>query len=326
MKLGSLAFLVLFPLLSPLAMAQAPVTPTGSAGPALSKVSAADYRRTEDVVYGRKFGVALTMDVFEPTGPSNGYAVIALVSGGWKSSHDNIGVGNYAPYLTRGYTVFAVVHGSQPKFILDEIVPDIHRAVRYIRYHAARWKVDPNKLAVTGASAGGHLSLTLATQGAPGDPEAKDPVDRASSAVQAVACFYPPTDFLNYGGVGLVAVAENELKAYRPAFGADSDTPEGRLRLGKQFSPARYVTTSLPPVLIVHGDADKLVPLQQSEWFVEKAKEAGVGDRVRLIVKPGAAHGWQNSGVEREAFAVWFDEKIRGVTDPKPAGVAGSSK
>lgn len=275
--------------------------------------SANRYVRTQDVVYGRKYGVALTLDVFQPTGPANGFGIIALVSGGWRSSHDNISPGSYAPYLERGYTVFAVVHGSQPKFILSEIIPDVHRAVRFIRFHAGRWSINPDRLGVTGSSAGGHLSLTLATQGGPGLSDAKDPIDRVSSAVQAVACFYPPTDFLNYGGPGQRAVAERELKAYQPAFGPESLTPEGRQRLGELYSPARYITATLPPVLLVHGDADKLVPLQQSEWFRQRAEDAGVGGRVRLVIKSGGAHGWPDSQVDRRTMALWFDEHLRGL-------------
>ena len=110
-----------------------------------------------------------------------------------------------------------VVHGSQPKFTIPEAIQDIHRAVRFIRHNAAEWGVDPNHLGITGGSAGGHLSLILGTQGGPGAPDAKDPIDRESSAVQAVACFYPPSDFLNYGADGEDAVGVGRLAHYRPA-------------------------------------------------------------------------------------------------------------
>ncbi|MCX6953555.1 MAG: alpha/beta hydrolase, partial [Verrucomicrobia bacterium] len=243
----------------------------------------ATYTRTEDVVYGRKFGVALTLDVIQPTGKPNGYAIITLVSGGWKSSHEGVNPNSYAPYLARGYTMFAVVHGSQPKFILSEIIPDIHRAVRFIRHNAARWGIDPAHLGITGSSAGGHLSLTLGTQGGPGQADAKDPVDRESSAIQAVACFYPPTDFLNYGADGEIATGVGILKDYVPAFGPEANTPEGRQHLGETLSPARFITAQMPPTLIIHGDADPLVPIQQSQLFVKRA--ADLGANARLVVR-----------------------------------------
>src|SRR6267378_4750875 len=80
-----------------------------------SLASAADYTRTEDVIYGRKFGTALTLDVIQPKKPS-GFAILFMVSGGFFSSHDNINPDMYQAFLERGYTVFAVVHGSQPRF------------------------------------------------------------------------------------------------------------------------------------------------------------------------------------------------------------------
>lgn len=314
--------LLLSVLLASLALAvsaQPPATtppPSPSSGPAAKAAPRPAYTRTEDVVYGRKFGVALTLDVFQPANP-NGFGLVALVSGGWKSSHEGVSPGSYAQYLSRGYTVFAVVHGSQPKFTIEEIVPDINRAVRFIRYNAARWKIDPAHLGITGSSAGGHLSLTIGTQGGPGQADAKDPVDRESSAVQAVACFYPPTDFLNYGRDGEIATGVGTLKDYVPAFGPDAETPQGRQRLGEKLSPARYVSASMAPTLIIHGDADKLVPIQQSELFAKRA--AAAGGIVKLIPKVGAEHGgktWLNVEGDRTLFADWFDQYLRSL---KPA-------
>ena len=270
----------------------------------------AGFTRTEDVVYGRKFGTALTLDVIQPA-TANGYGIIYMVSGGWFSSHDAVNPRGYAPYLDRGYTVFAVVHGSQPRFIIPEITKDIHRAVRFIRVNARKWGVNPDRLGISGGSAGGHLSLTMGTQGGPGKADAKDPIDRESSAVQAVACFYPPTDFLNYGTAGEDAVGTGILKDYKPAFGPRSDTPESRQVYGKEISPIYSISAALPPTLIFHGDADKLVPLQQTETFVQRATEAGAAAKV--VVHAGGAHGWAGMDKDMAVMADWFDEHLRGV-------------
>src|SRR3954466_7449917 len=79
-------------------------------------------KRIEDVIYGRLPGVALTMDVFEPEKPT-GVGVLFMVSGGWFSSHEAINPGMMQPFLSRGQTVFAIVHGSQPKYSVSEILP-----------------------------------------------------------------------------------------------------------------------------------------------------------------------------------------------------------
>lgn len=270
----------------------------------------ADIKRTEDVIYGRKHGVALTMDVFQPE-KANGCAVLFMVSGGWFSSKGGINVNSYRPYLDRGYTVFAIVHGSQPKYSIPEITEDIHRAVRFVRHNAARWGVNPDKFGISGGSAGGHLSLTMGTQGGPGKPDAKDPVDRASSAVQAVACFYPPTDFLNYGETGVEAAGVGILAAFKPAFGPRADIPAERPKLGREVSPIYHITAKMPPTLIIHGDADKLVPIQQAESFVKKATETGA--TAKLIVKEGKAHGWPEQNQDVVILADWFDVHLRGL-------------
>ena len=270
------------------------------------------FQRTE-VIYGRKFGTALTLDAFRPE-KTNGCGVLLMVSGGFFSGHEAINVTFIKPFLDRGYTVFAVVHGSQPKFTIPEIVQDIHRAVRFVRHESTTYSVDPNKFGIIGASAGGHLSLTMATQGRPGKSDASDPVDRESSAVQAVACFFPPTDFLNYGRPGEDAVGVGVLAGFKPAFGPSADTPEGRQKLGKEISPLYYVTSNLPPTLILHGDADTLVPIQQAEAFVEKARNAGT--TARLIVREGKQHGWPEIIDDLSLCADWFDEHLRGL---KPA-------
>ena len=268
------------------------------------------FKRTEDVIYGRKFGTALTLDVFQPDKP-NGFGIIFVVSGGWFSAHEAIMPAAFQSFLDRGYTVFPVVHGSQPKFTIPEITEDMHRAVRFIRFNAKKYGVDANKLGVTGGSAGGHLSLTLGTQGAPGKPDAKDPIDRESSAVQAVACFFPPTDFLNYGTPGEDGVGFGILKGFKAAFGPRADDAEERKKLGHEISPIYFVTSNMPPTLIIHGDADKLVPIQQAETFLERAKEDGV--KTKLVVKKGEAHGWKDWISDFALFTDWFDENLRGI-------------
>ncbi len=278
----------------------------------------ASYTRTKDVIYGRKYGLALTMDVFAPK-QGNEAAVIAVVSGGWFSRPENVNEGFYREFLKRGYTVFAVVHGSQPKFTIPEILDDMHRAVRFVRHNAKEYKIDPDRIGITGGSAGGHLSLMMGTAGKDGNANAADPVERASSRVRAVACFFPPTDFLNFGEKGRELI-DRQLQ---PPFTAAVDyhefdrgkarflpvTDKDKLReITKQVSPLYHVTKDDAPSLIIHGDEDKLVPVQQAELIVAKFKEAGVP--TELIVKKGAAHGWSGMDKDLVTFADWFDKHL----------------
>ncbi len=291
-------------------------TATAASQPVPPQKGQAAYKRTRDVLYGRAYGTALTMDVFEPLQrPKNGAGILIMISGGWFSSPEAINPAFALPFIIRGYTVFAVVHGSQPKFTLSEIVEHVRRSVRFVRHNAKKYGIDPEKLGVTGGSAGGHLSLILGLAGRQGDASARDPVDREPARVSAVACFFPPTDFLNWGKPGVSVLDLEPLKFVWAAFDFQEFSKEtGRFerlpheqvvnRL-RELSPVTHVDKHDPPVLIIHGDADKLVPLQQSRLLIEKLQQAGVP--CKLVVKPNAGHGWPNLVEDLATCADWFD-------------------
>jgi acetyl esterase/lipase len=282
------------------------------------------FARTTDVVYGRKSGMALTMDVFTPKIGAHGTAIILVMSGGWVSDSAALNsqlIGHFiAEPVRRGYTVFAVFHGSQPKFTIPEVVSDINRAVRFIRLHANDFGIDPNRIGIMGGSAGGHLSLMQATAGDLGNASSTDLVERQSSRVQAVACLFPPTDFLNYGQDGKYAFGLGDtLAAFRAAVDVRELDPktlrferpieqELQHKLAVSISPITHVSADDPPTLIVHGDADKLVPIQQAEVIVEKLKAAGV--RAELIIRKGRGHDF--AGVDKDVSAMmdWFDVNL----------------
>lgn len=265
--------------------------------------------RIDGVVYGVRHEKDLTMDVFR-AGKPNGCGVALMVSGGWKSG----GAGEtpswlVAPLLRRGYTVFAVCHLSQPKATVMEIVDDVNRGLRFIRFHAADYGIDPERLGVTGGSAGGHLSLMLATRGGPGEVDAADPVDRESSAVQAAAIFYPVTDLLNLGSSTENPGDGGPPKSFVKAFGPQSTNLAVWKEIGRDMSPIFHITSNTPPILIYHGDADTLTPLDQSERFQAQARAAG--RTVDLVIHPGGKHGWLTMVFDIRKFADWFDRYLR---------------
>lgn len=277
-------------------------------------------QRTDGVVYGLRNGRDLTFDVLRPRRP-NGLAVALMVSGRWKSgTPGSFRTWIAAPLLRRGYTVFAVCHVSQPEATVMEIIEDVHRAIRFIRLRAQTYGIDPNRIGVTGGSAGGHLGLMLATRGGPGSAEAKDPVDRQSSAVQAVAVFYPVTDLLNLGKSTENPGDGGPPKSFVKAFGPQSTNLAIWKDIGRETSPIYHLTSNLPPILIYHGDADTLVPLEQSQWFQERARE--LGKNVEIVVHHGGQHGWLTMPWDIHQFGVWFDRQLASGTPPLP--VAGS--
>jgi len=283
-----------------------------------------NYSKSE-IIYGRKDGMALTMTVLTPKQKPNGKAIISVISGNWVSTErSRMRLPEWSQiYIDNGYTVFGVMVGSQPRYTIPDEISDLKRAVRFIRYNAKDYSIDPNKIGITGSSSGGHLSLMIATADDIPNSRSTDPVDKVSGRVQAAAVFFPPTDFINYGGVntsgkinqaGLVlarVAAAFDFKVWNDTTGtyvSITDT-EKRLAIAKEISPINSVSSDDPPVIIIHGDKDMLVPKQQSESIIEKFKEVNVPNK--LIIKEGGSHGWKDMELEEKFFLDWFDKYLK---------------
>lgn len=266
------------------------------------------FTRTSGIVYTRRHGHDLTLDVVRPA-HATGSCVLVMVSGAWKSDARKFEPWMGASFLRQGHTLVGVSHLSQPQSSVQEIVEDVQHAARYVRHHAREHGIDPNRIGVFGGSSGGHLSLMLATRGGPGDPQAADPVDRESSAVRAATVFYPVTDLINLGESTENLHDGGPPKSFRQAFGPRAGDLKEWQRIGHELSPIFHVTRSLPPVYIAHGDADTLVPLDQSTRFRDKA--AALGREVMLRVQAGGRHGWTTMLWDAHLFAGWMTEKLR---------------
>jgi acetyl esterase/lipase len=290
----------------------------------MSSRAASNYT-VEEMIYGRKDGIALTMLQVKPASKANGKAIIWVIAGSWFSSYQQAErtIRPSAMFLDKGYTVFLVILGSQPRYAIPDEIEDLKRAVRYIRYNAKKFKIDPDRIGITGGSAGGHLSLSVATATEKIDSAAQDPVDRVSSRVQAVAVLYPPTDFLNWGAMGASYVNIKELLKANAIYGAldfrkwnaftntydhITDTA-ARNKIAMEISPANFVSPDDPPTFIVHGDADKIVPLQQSQLFVARLKEAGIPHN--FIIKKDGIHNPATMMPEFNQFPDWFDKYLK---------------
>lgn len=264
------------------------------------------YVQHKNFVYREAHGVGLLMDVFVPTGTRNGYAIVDVASGAWYSSRDKIRdhkrSQTFKLLSERGFVVFAVRPGSITKFNAAEMVGNTKSAIRWVKEHADDYQIDPASLGLMGASAGGHLACLTAVT-------ADD-----ATRVKAVAVFFPPTDFLNYGGKKLLdRSAEGELgRIIRAlAFKRGEQPPtdvDSILAAAKAISPAHLVQDDAPPFLLIHGDADPAVPLQQSEVMVAALKEKNIS--CQLIVKKGGGHPWATIHEEVAVMADWFVEQI----------------
>lgn len=279
------------------------------------KLSPVKYRLIEDIVYGHKDGLAMTMDALIPETKPKNIGVLMLVSAAWKSRRSNLVEDEEKQrrqhwaqgLLNGGYTLFLVRHGSTPRYYVPEMIGDVRRAIRFVRMKSKEYGVDPDHLGIVGASSGGHLALMASLTGDDGQPGAKDPVDRVSSRVQAMTAWFPPTDLVNFGEEkGYIKFGQLRPKVFQEMFGTVTDI-EAQL---KSISPIHQVRSDAPPLLLIHGDADKTVPIQQSQVLKAKYEES---DRpVRLIVQPNGPHTFW-PGIEKNYPAIWewFDRYLK---------------
>jgi acetyl esterase/lipase len=267
-------------------------------------IAQAQVETIPDVVYGHKDGLAMTFDVVKPKANANGAAVIFMVSGGWVSNYrpPQQAATQFKDLLDKGFTLIAVRHGSSPKYLIPEIVSDVRRAVRFIRYNAKQWGVDPNRLGVFGGSAGGHLALVLGTASDDGDPNAKEDFMKESDRVASVVAYFPPVD-LRPLARGLNPPPTGGTLDRFPALNFEKEK-------AADYSPIVHVSPDDPPTLLIHGDKDSLVPVNNSKVVHEAFQKNNV--KTQLIIIEGAEHGFRGEDAKRASAAMvaWFEQTL----------------
>jgi acetyl esterase/lipase len=261
-----------------------PTSPTpGTAKFDFAKLGQSD----RNVTYSTMDGAALKMDVFYPaTAPAPWPLVIYVHGGGWETSDKGEATGFFklTGMQDQGFLLASIDYRLAPKYKFPRQIQDVKCAVRYFRAHAAEYNLDPNKIGLWGGSAGGHLVALAGTSDSSAGWDVGEYLDQ-SSRVQAVVDMFGPTD-LTRGS----AKAGIQAQLQKDVFGSTSDSDP----ILAAASPVTYVTADDPPFLILQGDADMLVPLEQSQILYDKLHAAGVPSE--LIVVRFAGHGFQQVG------------------------------
>jgi alpha-L-fucosidase 2 len=282
----------------------AAVTASAIAAPAV----AADTRvpTRDGLVYGTADGEVLTMDYYAARGKGDHPIAIIIHGGGYHGGDAKSGSEAYvADFLApAGYAVFSINYRLAPKYPFPNMVLDVQRAVRYIRFHAREWDADPNKIALVGGSAGGFLSNMVGLLNADGDASATDPVDRESSKAQAVVSLYAQSSF------EYVPLNEDVHRLLDPLIAA-----KGEKEAIHEASPITYVAKGDPPFLEILGDQDEYIPFAEATNLQAALKAVDV--RCDIIRIPGGKHGtggWNKlPGVpawERE-MTEWLNARLR---------------
>lgn len=237
-----------------------------------------------DVVFATADSHPLRLDLYLPQESKDPPLVVFIHGGGWRNNSYKKCL---TPWLTDyGFAVASIGYRLSDKAKFPAQVHDCKAAVRWLRAHAREYGYNADRIGVAGTSAGGHLALMLGVTGGVDDLEGEvgDNADE-SSRVQAVVDYYGPSDF--------VLRSQNQPSKTEP-----TNSPVRQLlgvrasenaKLARFASPAFYVTEDDPPLLIVHGDQDKTVRLDQSERMVEEYRMERL--HVTLEVVPDAGHG-----------------------------------
>ncbi len=225
------------------------------------------------------------LDLYIPDTGENLPLIIWIHGGAWLGGNKE----RYAPmeYLKSGYAGASINYRLSQHAIFPAQIEDVKAAVRWIRANAKTYRLDPNRFAAWGSSAGGHLVAMLGTAGDITEFEVGENLE-VSSQVQAVVNYFGPTDFLQMDTHrlpdGLVHDAPDSPES--KLVGGPIQAHEDRVA---RANPITYISKDDPPILIIHGDQDKLVPYHQS-LLLKEALEA-VGAPVTLYKVEGGGHG-----------------------------------
>lgn len=246
--------------------------------------------------------------------------------GGWLggSKSENPGAG----FTARGeYASASVEYRFSDKAIFPAQIQDCQAAIRFLRANAKKYHLDPERIGIWGASAGGHLVALLGTAGGADAFEKIGENRDQSDRVQAVIDLFGPADFPT---VKAQAAEDKQVKnifnfedmssPYAKLFGAK---PGERIELEKSASPVTYASKDDPPFLIIHGDADTLVPYAQSVELEEALKKAGVDVILQRV--PGGGHGGPafTSPAASRLYKNFFDKHLKGA-DVKVEPLSGA--
>jgi acetyl esterase/lipase len=185
-------------------------------------------------------------------------------------------------------------------------VDDCVRAVQFVRHNAAKWNIDPERIGVTGGSAGAHLSLWVALHDDAADAGSDDPVVRHSSRVACAVSFAGPTDWSLLGEIEHKHPAYRQLLGYEPGTPADEMDAQAKL----DVSPISFVSKDDPPIMQVHGDQDVIVPIQHARNMNRRLKSVGVESE--LVVIEGANHSVAGASAKlAEPAKVFVRQKLQ---------------
>lgn len=278
-------------LLAPFSVAQKPAVPD-------------DVTFEAGVEYANPDGQHLQLDIARPkTGDGPFPAIVCIHGGGFRAGKRDGYDGLCIRLAQRGYVAMTVSYRLAPKYPFPAAVHDTKAAIRWARANAAKYKIDPDRIGVTGGSAGGHLAQFLAVTEGVKDFEGDGGNADQSSKVNCVVNVYGPSDFTKSYGKSVDAAEVLPLW-----LGGNLETAK---RTHVRASPLNWVTPNAAPTLCIHGTDDKYVAHEQAVWLIDRLKSAGVD--AELLTLEGAGHGFKGKDAEtaEKALIAFFDKQLK---------------
>jgi acetyl esterase/lipase len=257
-----------------------------------------------DLEYANPDGQHLRLDLARPrTGEGPFPAIVCIHGGGFRAASRQCYNGLCLRLAGRGYVAVTVSYRLAPNYQFSAAVHDVRAAVRWLRAHALRYHVDPDRIDATGGSGGGHLAqflgVTVDVKEFEGDSGSPGP----SSRVACVVNYYGPSDFTRSYGKSVDAAEVLPL-----FLGGSLETARHRHILA---SPLYWVTPQAAPTLCVHGTKDPYVAYEQAVWLIDRLKAADV--EAKLFTLEGAGHGFRGADADRaeQALLASFDQHLK---------------
>ena len=278
------------------------------------------FEAARDVLYGDAPGAANKLDVYWAGKPEGKRPLIVWVHGGGWEGGDKAGCPALG-MVPRGYVVASINYRFSREAIFPAQIEDCKGAIRFLRAHANDYHIDPDKIGVWGASAGGHLVALLGTSGGANAKDIEGTVGGnadQSSRVQAVCDWFGPTDmsqFFQEAGSENIFKPSPKASPINKLFGGPV---EEHKELVAQANPITFITKDAPPFLIMHGDKDQLVPVAQSQILADALKAAGVECHLEVLAGAGHGTGFNRPDVPK-MVADFFDKHLNPGATPLPA-------
>ena len=266
-----------------------------------------------DVIFSDVGGRPLKLDIYKPKAGGNGAAVLLLHGGGWSRGSKDMLAPHATALAEQGFVAIAPEYRLTGEARFPAQIHDAKRAIRWARSHAGELGFDPGRLCLEGHSAGAHLVLLAA--GTPDDARLDPPEGSGgvSASVAAVAAIYPPV---------LFHLGDTRPSGSLPARSLPgADESEESVMLA---SPIEHVSPALPPVMLLHGDADKVVPVSASRRYEERVR--AVGGKVDLHIFGGLPHGFGNHEEFRPMMMTMIGGFFRRAVAQPEAFVFGPSR